>query len=66
MKCFGIFTRKSIQYKGSQGRNHSTRLGVTYYIDNFIKKLNIGKKFIIQGFGNIGFFTTKFLLSFGY
>lgn len=64
--CFGVFTGKTIQYKGSQGRNHSTGLGVAYYIDNFVKKLNIGKKFIIQGFGNVGFFTTKFLLSLGY
>lgn len=63
---YNVFTGKSVYFKGSQGRIHSTGYGVALYINNFVKQFGLGKTFIIQGFGNVGYYTTHFLLSMDY
>ena len=67
----GCFTGKSVDCGGSLGRNHSTGLGVALTIDYWNKhhKDFIDaplKTYIVQGFGNVGVWTTHFLNKFGY
>lgn len=68
----GCVTGKSIEHGGIDGRSESTGLGVFYGIreafDNpeICKKLKVdsglkGKTFIVQGFGNVGSWASKFL-----
>jgi len=64
----GVFTGKSLGNGGSQGRNEATGRGVALSVLNWAKTNNIdlnNKNFIIQGLGNVGFFTAKTLSSFG-
>jgi glutamate dehydrogenase (NAD(P)+) len=64
----GVFTGKSLGNGGSQGRNEATGRGVALSVLNWAKTNNINlnkKKFIVQGLGNVGFFTAKTLSSFG-
>ena len=62
---YSVFTGKSITFRGSQGRDRATGLGVYYNIKfwyNHIFKENLHKKtYIIQGFGNVGSWTAYFL-----
>jgi glutamate dehydrogenase (NAD(P)+) len=64
----GVFTGKSLGNGGSQGRNEATGRGVALSVLNWAKTNNVdlnNKNFIVQGFGNVGFFTAKTLSSFG-
>lgn len=65
-------TGKTLSQGGIDGRVESTGLGVFYGIREclnhaaFCKKIGIergikGKKFIVQGFGNVGYYSSKFL-----
>lgn len=65
-------TGKSLSQGGVDGRLESTGLGVYYGIREALRhkglcqKMDIepglaGKKFIVQGFGNVGYFSSKFL-----
>jgi len=62
---YSIFTGKSITFRGSQGRDRATGLGVFLNIrlwyNNILKEDLVGKKYIIQGFGNVGSWTAYFL-----
>lgn len=69
----GVTTGKSIVHHGIRGREESTGLGVYYATrqilsnDNQLAKLKIskglaGKKIIIQGFGNVGYWASKFFV----
>ena len=58
------FTGKSINLGGISGREEATGYGVVESIKNFSKKKNIdlkNKTYILQGFGNVGKFTSKYL-----
>lgn len=63
----GMFTGKSLGYGGSKGRTEATGRGVAHSVINyFYNKYGEGvnfrtKSFIVQGFGNVGSFTAKFL-----
>jgi len=68
----GCCTGKYIRHGGIAGRTESTGLGVYYAIrellntDTFYNKINVskgiaGKTFVIQGFGNVGYWAAKFL-----
>jgi len=68
---YGCFTGKSVNYRGSLGRNHATGLGVALTIEYWNKNhpafvSNPLKTYIIQGFGNVGNWTMSFLNKFGY
>ena len=62
---YSVFTGKSITFRGSQGRDRATGLGVYLNIRlwyNNIFKDNLDKKtYIIQGFGNVGSWTAYYL-----
>ena len=67
----GVTTGKSVVHHGIRGREEATGLGVYYSArqilnnDVQLKKLQIekglkGKRFIVQGFGNVGYWASKF------
>jgi len=68
----GCCTGKSLTQGGIEGRTESTGLGVFYGIrellnsEEFVNKMNLskgikGKTFVIQGYGNVGYWAAKFL-----
>lgn len=63
-----VFTGKSLGNGGSQGRNEATGRGVSLTVKNWANANNFdlkNKTFIIQGLGNVGFYTAKTLSSYG-
>jgi glutamate dehydrogenase/leucine dehydrogenase len=62
---YSVFTGKSVEFRGSKGRGHSTGLGVVYTIkywfDNYFKESLENKTFIVQGFGNVGSWVYHFM-----
>jgi glutamate dehydrogenase (NAD(P)+) len=58
---YATFTGKSIGFRGSQGRSEATGRGVVECIKCYYKDNLKDKTYIIQGFGNVGSFTCKFL-----
>lgn len=66
---YSVFTGKSVSFRGSEGRDRATGLGVSYMIElwfeNILKQPLKGKTFIIQGFGNVGSWTARFLTNAG-
>ena len=72
----GVTTGKSIEHHGIRGREEATGLGVYYAArqilsnDDQLAKLGVtkglsGKKFIVQGFGNVGYWASKFFVEEG-
>lgn len=72
----GVTTGKSVAHHGIRGREEATGLGVFYSTkqilnnDEQLKKLGVekglkGKKFIVQGFGNVGYWAAKFFVEEG-
>lgn len=63
--AYSIFTGKSTSFRGSQGRDRATGLGVFYNIrlwfQNIFKEKLENKTYIIQGFGNVGSWTARYL-----
>lgn len=60
----GMFTGKSLQYGGSKGRSEATGRGVSICLKEWAKRNNInlnGQTYIVQGFGNVGSETARFL-----
>ena len=63
-----IFTGKSIECGGSQGREEATGRGVAICVKEWVlqNKLSLeGKTFTLQGFGNVGKYAAKVLESYG-
>lgn len=69
-------TGKSVSQGGIEGRTESTGLGVFYGIREVLNNTHLsekydfsvgveGKSFIVQGFGNVGFYASKFLTQAG-
>lgn len=59
-----VVTGKPVYLHGSAGREHATGLGVTYITEMLLHDagLNINNcKFVIQGFGNVGYNAAKFI-----
>jgi glutamate dehydrogenase (NAD(P)+) len=72
INCEACCTGKAISQGGIKGRTESTGLGVYYAIRELINDPAIaakagvttgvaGKSFIIQGFGNVGYYASKYL-----
>lgn len=60
----GTFTGKAIEFGGSYGRKEATGVGVAHITREALKKLNVEIKkasVAIQGFGNVGSNTAKYL-----
>jgi glutamate dehydrogenase (NAD(P)+) len=63
-----IFTGKSINFGGSYLREEATGRGVALSIKHWADYNNYkleGKSFIIQGFGNVGYYTSELLTKLG-
>lgn len=64
----GVFTGKSIECGGSNGREEATGRGITICIKKWADDNNTdlhGKTFILQGYGNVGCFTALRLVKMG-
>jgi glutamate dehydrogenase (NAD(P)+) len=60
----GVVTGKPFQLGGSKGRSYATGRGVAYTTSEVLDRLNIpikGTKVAVQGFGNVGSNTARFL-----
>jgi glutamate dehydrogenase (NAD(P)+) len=62
----GVITGKPLNKGGSKVRDVATALGGVYILEEAVKKLNIGKRVAIQGFGNAGSHMAKILHNLGY
>jgi glutamate dehydrogenase/leucine dehydrogenase len=63
------FTGKPIGLGGSEGRTEATGLGGFYILQNYLKtnkRSNKATKIVIQGFGNVGYWFTKFASEAGF
>ena len=59
-----VYTGKSIAFGGSEGRLEATGRGLVFCLEtyfNYLEESLRGKKYIIQGLGNVGFYTAKYL-----
>ncbi len=76
MNAYGCVTGKPVSQGGVQGRTEATGLGVFYGIREAcqhteeMKKLGLsngidGKRVVVQGLGNVGYHSAKFLLEAG-
>jgi glutamate dehydrogenase (NAD(P)+) len=72
----GVTTGKSVAHHGIRGREEATGLGVFYSTKQILNneeqlaKLGVakglkGKRFIVQGFGNVGYWASKFFVEEG-
>jgi glutamate dehydrogenase (NAD(P)+) len=64
----GVFTGKSLNYGGSEGRERATGKGVAYSVVEWAKYKNIdlnNKTFILQGLGNVGLYAAEELNNYG-
>lgn len=64
----GVVTGKPINVGGSLGRSEATGRGVAYCVKKALEKLNLGvdqPTAAIQGFGNVGSITAKYLHQLG-
>ncbi len=64
----GVVTGKPEIMGGSLGRMEATGLGVAHTIAHAAKKINLpleGATVVVQGFGNVGYYTAKFLQGMG-
>ena len=64
----GVVTGKPVAVGGSLGRKEATGRGVAYTVKKALEKLQLGKEHptaAVQGFGNVGSITTKYLYDFG-
>lgn len=60
----GVFTGKPIALGGSLGRESATGKGGAYTLQTYFSEENIalaGKRIVIQGFGNVGYFVAEAL-----
>jgi glutamate dehydrogenase/leucine dehydrogenase len=60
----GMFTGKSLEYGGSEGRTEATGRGVGLCLQSWahMKEVDLkGLTYIIQGFGNVGSYTAEYL-----
>lgn len=63
-----VVTGKPVVSGGLQGRDRATGFGVVVSIEKWAKKNNVdlkGKTYIVQGFGNVGYWTAHFLNKLG-
>ena len=63
-----VVTGKPVGAGGLEGRDRSTGFGLVISIDQWAKHRNIdlkGKKYIVQGFGNVGYWASHFMVERG-
>jgi glutamate dehydrogenase (NAD(P)+) len=61
----GVVTGKPVELFGSKGREEATGRGVVFALEEHLREAGLGevrgKTFAIQGFGNVGSWTARFL-----
>jgi glutamate dehydrogenase (NAD(P)+) len=61
----GVVTGKPVELFGSKGREEATGRGVVFALEQHLREAGLGevrgKTFAIQGFGNVGSWTARFL-----
>lgn len=62
----GMITGKPLEEGGSYVRDVATALGGVYVLEEAVKKISVGKKVVVQGFGNAGMTAAKLLHDKGY
>jgi glutamate dehydrogenase len=65
---FHVVTGKPVGCGGLEGRDRATGFGVVTAIKKWVKAHNVdlkGKTYIVQGFGNVGYWTAHFLSELG-
>lgn len=61
-----IITGKPLSVGGSKARSYATALGGYFAVKEAVKKVSVGKKVAIQGFGNAGSHMARFLIDGGF
>lgn len=64
----GVITGKPLEVGGSEGRNEATARGLQYVTEEAVKVLGIDPKkakVAVQGYGNAGYFSAKFMQELG-
>jgi glutamate dehydrogenase (NAD(P)+) len=64
----GVVTGKPVEIGGSLGRNQATGKGICFILREYVKRKNLDlkqQKIIVQGFGNVGYWTAKTLYDWG-
>jgi len=61
-----VITGKPVSVGGSLGRGYATALGGYFATREAIKKINVGKKIAIQGFGNAGAHMARLMVEDGF
>ncbi|MBU0532185.1 Glu/Leu/Phe/Val dehydrogenase [Candidatus Micrarchaeota archaeon] len=64
--CPGVITGKPLSLGGSLGRSYATALGGYYCVKEAVQKIEVGKKVVIQGFGNAGAHMARLLSGDGF
>jgi glutamate dehydrogenase/leucine dehydrogenase len=68
-KSIAVFTGKSVENGGSQGRTEATGYGGVYILEELVKIEKLNKKDItlaIQGLGNVGYYFAELAYNLGY
>jgi glutamate dehydrogenase (NAD(P)+) len=63
-----VVTGKPVEAGGSLGRDKATGQGIVYVIEQYAKDHNwslAGATFMVQGFGNVGYWTSRLLTALG-
>ncbi len=64
--CPGVITGKPLSLGGSLGRSYATAMGGYYCVQEAVKKVETGKKVVIQGFGNAGSHMARLMAADGF
>ena len=59
-----VVTGKPLEIRGSKGREEATGLGVVFVTEEVLRDTGrsiVGRTFVVQGFGNVGSHTARFL-----
>ncbi len=62
----GVITGKPLSLGGSLGRSYATALGGYYCVKEAVKKMEVGKTVVVQGFGNAGSHMARLLSEDGF
>ncbi len=62
----GVITGKPLSLGGSLGRSYATALGGYYCVKEAVKKMEVGKTVVVQGFGNAGSHMARLLFEDGF
>ena len=65
-KAPGVITGKPLELGGSHARSYSTAMGGVFVLEEAVSIFDVGKRVVIQGFGNAGMHVARLLDERGY